>query len=282
VRLLVTGASGMLGHDVCRAAAEHDVMALSHGQLDVTDREGVERAIARAGPKLDAVINCAAWTDVDLAEREVDSAFAANAVGAGNVARAAGAAGAWTIHLSTDYVFDGERAEPYLESDPPAPLSAYGRSKLAGERAVAEGAPDAHTIVRASWLFGAGGRCFPATILQLAAEREQISVVDDQVGCPTFSAHLAQALIELAQRAVSGIVHVAASAPCSWFEFAQAIVAESNLKCEVLPIATSEMPRPARRPAYSVLGSERPSEAPRLPPWREGLTEFLAAAVGTR
>jgi len=277
MRVLITGAAGMLGQDVRDAGAEHQVVALPRSELDITDPEAVAVAVRDGAP--DVVINCAAWTDVDGAERSFDEAALVNGRGAGHVAQAANGAGAWTIHISSDYVFDGVKREPYLESDHVAPLSAYGRSKLAGEQAVAEAAPERHTIVRSSWLFGAGGACFPTTILRLAAERDSLTVVDDQVGCPTFTGHLARALISIAERPALGVAHVAGGGHCSWFEFAVEIVARASLSCEVRPGSTAALARPALRPAYSVLGTERASEAPRLPDWRRGLAEFLALAV---
>jgi dTDP-4-dehydrorhamnose reductase len=280
MRILITGAGGMLGSDVCRAASASglEVVALDHAALDVADADAVESAVGHARPG--AVINCAAWTDVDGAETQLEAALAANRDGAGSVARAAAGIGAWTVHVSTDYVFDGTKAEPYVESDTVNPQSAYGRSKLQGELAVAEAAPDNHTIVRTAWLFGAGGRCFPKTILRLASEREELTVVDDQIGCPTFTAHLAAALVELVvgERLV-GVVHGAAAGQCSWFEFAQEIVRASGLACEVKPGKTADLDRAAPRPAYSVLRSERRG-APELPDWHAGLEEFMAASVG--
>jgi dTDP-4-dehydrorhamnose reductase len=272
MRILITGAGGMLGQDVGRAAVAggHEPITLPRAELDIGDAEAVSAAIAAAAP--DAVINCAAWTNVDGAETSEPAAHVVNGPGAGHLARAAATAGAWTIHVSSDYVFDGRKREPYLESDAVGPLSAYGRTKLAGERAVAEAAPDRHTVVRSAWLFGVGGNCFPKTIRRLAAERDQLSIVADQVGCPTFTAHLAPALIQLADARPAGILHVAADEQCSWFEFAEAIVAASGLDCDVRPITTAEYPVPATRPAYSVLRSER--GAPTLPSWRTGLAEF--------
>jgi dTDP-4-dehydrorhamnose reductase len=223
------------------------------------------------------VVNCAAWTDVDGAEAEFAAALAVNGAGAGQLARAAVASGAWVIHISSDYVFDGTKREPYLESDPTGPVSAYGRSKLAGELEVSGGAPDAHTIVRSSWLFGTGGPCFPKTILRLASERDELTVVDDQIGCPTFTGHLATALVELARDRQSGIVHVAGGGSCSWFEFAREIVARTGSDAEVRPVPTTDMPRPAPRPGFSVLRSER--GLPQLPDWREGLKQFLSERV---
>ena len=276
MRFVITGAAGMLGQDLAAAAkgAGHDVVAFARAELDIADGTAVTEAIRGAGA--DVVVNCAAWTDVDGAERDEDGALAVNGAGAGNVARAASAYGAWTIHLSSDYVFDGTKRSPYVESDAVRPLSSYGRSKLAGEREVAAEAPERHTIVRSSWLFGAGGPCFPATILRLAAERDELKVVDDQIGCPTFTGHLAHALVGLATRQSPplGILHVAGGGICSWYEFAREIVAVSGVSCEVRTCTTAEMPRPATRPAYSALRSER--DAPVLPDWRRGLAEYMA------
>jgi dTDP-4-dehydrorhamnose reductase len=274
MRILITGAGGMLGQDVRAAAlaAGNEPISLARGQLDVADADSVLRAVTEARP--DAVINCAAWTAVDAAEAHEPQATAVNGDGAGHVARAATSVGAWTIHVSSDYVFDGSKRSPYLESDPTGPLSAYGRSKLAGELAVASGAPDAHTIVRSSWLFGAGGPCFPKTMLRLAAERDELNVVDDQIGSPTFTGHLASALVGLAESRPPGTLHVAAADQCSWHEFAVATIASSDLDCEVHPIDTSQYPLPAVRPAFSVLRSER--DAPELPSWRDGLRNFIS------
>jgi dTDP-4-dehydrorhamnose reductase len=276
MKVLITGAAGMLGADVANEArrAGHDVAALARAELDITQQAAITAVIDRVRP--DVVVNCAAFTDVDGAESQWPSAEAVNGHSAGHLAAAARSAGAWIVHISSDYVFDGRKREPYVESDPVAPLSAYGRSKLAGETAVARAAPERHTIVRSSWLFGAGGPCFPKTIRRLAAEREQLTVVDDQVGCPTFTGHLASRLIDVYQRRVAGVVHVAAAGACSWFEFAQEIVRRSGLSCEVVPGTTEALARPAPRPAYSVLGTERPDVAPRLPDWQAGLDDFLS------
>jgi dTDP-4-dehydrorhamnose reductase len=284
MRILITGAAGMLGRDVATAVdvAGHDPVRLPRAELDIADPRAVAQALGDAAP--DAVVNCAAWTNVDGAEADYEGALAVNGPGAGNVARAAAAAGAWTIHVSSDYVFDGNKREPYIESDSVAPQSAYGRSKLAGERAVEEGAPGQHTIVRSSWLFGAGGHCFPKTILRLAGERDELTVVDDQVGCPTFTGHLAKALVELAargRRAPVGVLHVAGGGECSWFQFAREIVSGGDAAgCEVKPVTSAEFVRPAPRPAYSVLRSER--GAPVLPHWREGLDEYMAVTAQVR
>jgi len=265
----------MLGHDVRSAvqAAGGEAVALTRAELDIRDAAAVDAAVRAARP--DAVINCAAFTDVDGAEAREAEAQAVNADGAGNVAAAAAAAGAWTVHVSTDYVFDGRTERPYVESDPVGPLGAYGRSKLAGERAVWRAARERATIVRSSWLFGAHGRCFPRTIMRLAGERERLDVVCDQVGCPTYTGHLAPALVSLAQAEVPGVLHVTGSGSCSWHELAVAVVQAAGIDCEVRPIRTADYPTPAQRPAYSVLASER--GAPALAHWREGLSAFMAA-----
>ena len=279
MKLLITGAGGMLGTDVQTAAraADVEVVALTRAELDISDRDAVTAAIAAARPA--AVINCAAYTNVDGAESDPDGAAAVNAAGAGFVAAAAAAAGAWVVHVSTDYVFDGTKTAPYVESDPTAPRSVYGSTKLEGERSVALGAPDRHTIVRSSWLFGNAGPCFPATMLKLAQERDALSVVDDQVGCPTFTGHLAEVLVALAAGTrIPGVVHVAAAGECSWFEFAVEILRASGASGEVRPCSTDEFPRPARRPACSVLRSERPG-VPALPDWHSGLDAYLSARV---
>jgi dTDP-4-dehydrorhamnose reductase len=281
MRLLVTGAAGMLGVDVQAAAAVagHEVVALSRSQLDISDPEAANVAVADARP--DAVINCAAYTKVDLAESDPDGAAAVNATGAGHLAQAAAAAGAWLVHVSTDYVFDGTKRTPYLESDPTGPRSVYGSTKLLGERAVALAAPGSHTIVRSSWLFGTAGPCFPATMLRLAAEHDTLTVVDDQVGSPTFTGHLAPALVELATRTrPPGVLHLAAADQCSWYQFAVEIMRQTDTAVEVVPITTEDYPLPAQRPAYSVMRSERP-DAPLLPDWRHGLGDYLSARVAS-
>ena len=273
MRILVTGAGGMLGHDVHRAAlaAGHESVALARTDCDVTDAAATRTVMDAVRP--DVVVNCAAWTNVDGAETHADEAQLINGAGPGGLAAAAAARGAWTIHISSDYVFDGTKRDPYLESDPTGPLSAYGRTKLAGEQAVAA-ATDAHTVVRTSWLFGVHGRSFPATMLRLAAERDELTVVDDQVGCPTFTGHLGTALVRLAETPVAGVLHVAAAGQCSWCEFARAIVESSGAGTPVRAITTAEFPTPAPRPAYSVLRSQR--GAPDLPSWHDGLAAFLA------
>jgi dTDP-4-dehydrorhamnose reductase len=194
------------------------------------------------------------------------------------VAAAAARAGAFSVQVSTDYVFDGTATSPYVESSPTAPRSAYGRSKLAGERAVADHAPGAHAIVRTAWLFGAHGGNFVATMLRLARERDALTVVDDQLGCPTFSGHLAAALVTIAEERLGGLRHVAGAGACSWYDLAAATFAATGAGVEVTRGRTADLDRPAPRPAYSVLRSERP-DTPALPPWQDGLHAYLELGV---
>jgi dTDP-4-dehydrorhamnose reductase len=231
------------------------------------------------------VLNCAAWTDVDGAESHREQAHAVNADGAGNLARASTAAGVRLVHVSTDYVFDGEARRdrdgaprPYVESDPTGPRSAYGASKLAGEQQVLAASPR-HTVVRSSWLFGLGGRNFAETMLRLAGEREEVQVVTDQVGCPTWTGHLAPALLGLVEREVTGLVHLAGGGHVSWNGFAREIFRQAELACRVEEASSAQLARPAPRPAWSALESERDDVLP-LPPWQDGLAGYLAARAG--
>jgi dTDP-4-dehydrorhamnose reductase len=278
MRLLVIGSAGMLGRAVVRDASRlgHDVVGLTRADLDITDAVNVTRIVSAAEPQ--ALINCAAWTDVDGAEANESRALRVNGDGAGNLARAAASVGARMVHVSTDYVFDGSRREPWVESDAVGPLQAYGRTKLAGERQVAEVAE--HAIVRAAWLFGAGGANFVETMLRLAGERDEVSVVTDQAGRPTWTGHLAPALVELAERRGDvGVFHASGSGQCSWYEFALEILHRADTPCRVVPTTSDRFPRPARRPAYSVLGTER---APGivLPSWQDALAAYLDERSG--
>jgi dTDP-4-dehydrorhamnose reductase len=263
----------MLGRDVVAAAGDagHEALALARADLDITDAAAVRAAVLAARPA--AVINCAAWTDVDGAESAEEDATAVNGEGAGNVARAATEARALMVHISSDYVFDGTATEPYDEYAPTWPQSAYGRSKLAGEHAVHE-AGGRSAIVRASWLFGPHGKNFVDTMRRLGAERDEIAVVDDQVGCPTYTGHLAPALVRIAERGLTGVMHVAGGGRCSWFELAVATFAEAGIVCRVTPQRTADLGRPAPRPAFSALRSTR-DEVPALPHWRAGLRDHL-------
>jgi dTDP-4-dehydrorhamnose reductase len=273
VKILVTGADGMLGHDLVTAATEmrHQVVGLSHDDLDITDPARVERVITRERPG--AVINCAAWTDVDGAEENEREASVVNAQGAGFVADAANKVDAKVLYLSTDYVFDGTTG-PYGESDDPAPINAYGRTKLAGERATAL-VNGRSFIVRTSWLFGPHGGNFVETMLRLGEGGGPVVVVHDQVGCPTYTGHLAVGLLRLIDSASYGIHHMAGEGSCSWYEFALEIFRQAEVVTRVMASTSDMMERPAKRPANSVLVTRR-SGPILLPPWQRGLSDYLS------
>lgn len=269
----------MLGHRVCARARQlgHDVACLTRAELDITDAEACLLVLEELAPE--AVINCAAWTDVDGAESDRDGAMAVNAAGAGHLARAAAVVGAKVVHVSTDYVFNGTKREPWVESDPVDPQSVYGLTKLRGEEQVADATPR-HAIVRTAWVFGEGGANFVDTMLRLGAERDEVSVVTDQVGSPTWTGHLADALIEVAEREDFGVHHIAGQGDCSWNELALETFDQAGVSCRVLPTTSDAFKRPAPRPAYSVLGTER-RDPILLPPWQEGLAAHLAERTTT-
>ncbi len=285
MRILITGANGMLAHDVRRVAerAGHELVLVDLPELDITDAVAVDAFFARERPE--ASINCAAWTDVDAAESKREQAHAVNADGAGNLARAAAESGTSLLHISTDYVFDGTapldgagRPRPYVESDPVGPRSVYGSTKLDGERQVLA-ASRRHTVVRTAWLYGLEGPNFVATMLRLASERDAVQVVDDQIGSPTWSGHLAPAVLGLLEREVSGLVHLTGAGAVSWNGFAREIFRQAEVECRVEPASSEQLARPAPRPAYSVLESERDDVLP-MPPWQDGLAGYLAARAG--
>jgi dTDP-4-dehydrorhamnose reductase len=260
-RVLITGARGQLGHALEAAFSDDDVTALGREDWDVT----LPAPSSLAKP--DLVLHAAAWTDVDGAEADPQGATAVNVGGTANAA----ALGVPLVVFSTDYVFDGRKAEPYVESDGPNPLSAYGRSKLGAEATAGDA-----WIVRTSLLFGATGHNFLRTMLRLGRERSEVAVVDDQRGCPTFVGHLASTVRRLVdEERPRGIWHLAAAGDCTWADFAEAIFDEAGLDCRVRRITSEELARPARRPTSAVLRSERP-DAPLLPHWREGLDACLA------
>jgi dTDP-4-dehydrorhamnose reductase len=256
--VVVTGAGGQLGTALLEAFP--GARGLTRAEWDVSLPPPPDLG------EVDLVLHAAAWTNVDGAEDDPQSAAAVNVGGTQNVA----SLGAPLVYFSTDYVFDGVKRTPYVESDPPAPGSAYGRTKLHGEAAAGDGA----WIVRSSWLFGWTGTNFVRTMLRLGGERDEVAVVDDQRGCPTYVGHLAEAVRELVGLP-AGIWHVAAGGDCTWAEFAEAIFEEAGVDCRVRRISTAALGRPAQRPAYSVLRSERPG-APQLPHWRDGLRACLA------
>jgi dTDP-4-dehydrorhamnose reductase len=274
MKVLVTGAGGMLGRDVVLAAgnAGHDVVGFGHTELDVTDAGALARKFELERP--DVVINCAAWTDVDGAEEAEEAALGVNGTAAGLVASAAAEVGASVVYVSSDYVFDGAKGAPYVETDETAPLSAYGRTKLAGEEATAA-ANKRHFVVRSSWLFGIGGSNFVETMLRLAATQNEVLVVRDQVGSPTYTWHLAYGIVRLIEGVEFGIHHMAAGGACSWYDFAREIFDQAKVECRVLSATTDMLGRPAPRPAFSALESQR-EHAIELPSWRDGLAAYLA------
>ena len=283
MRWFVTGANGMLGQDLSTLLEEksQEVLRKTHKDLDVTDAGAVRKVIAESKP--DIIVNCAAYTKVDDAENEEDRATRVNATGAANLAAAADAIGALLVQISTDFVFSGTKRLPYEPDDPTAPLSAYGRSKLLGEEYAAGAAKS--LVIRTSWLFGVNGPNFVEAIRnQLRKGNRTLRVVSDQHGRPTYTPHLAAAIIELATRAASdptarGVVHYADEEACSWFDFSKAIVELEAPSHEVTvePVSTEEFPRPAPRPHYSVLSTARYVELTGLEPsrWRDGLTDYF-------
>jgi|LGVF01.1.fsa_nt_gb dTDP-4-dehydrorhamnose reductase len=295
-RLVVVGASGMLATMVQRLAlAKYEVTPLGRPSFDLTNATASMAALREIRPHV--IINCAAYTDVDGAETNETLANLVNEVGARNLAVAAKDIGATLVHVSTDYVFDGEKSTPYVESDPPNPRSAYGRSKLLGEEAIKTSGLEQYFIVRTSWLYGAGGKNFVETIIRLALEREELRIVADQVGTPTHTRDLAQAifnLIDLPQEpgegtqspdSPFGIYHFANDGACSWYEFACEIVAQLKktsalVKVErILPIGTADYPLPAPRPAYSVMSTGQYKEVTgaTVPTWQEALAHYIGS-----
>jgi len=264
-RILITGAGGQLGRALQQEFVADDLVALTHTDWDVADPPS--NSLLQGG--FDLVLHAAAWTDVDGAEADPQGAAAVNVAGTASVA----SLGAPLVAFSTDYVFDGRKREPYVESDGVNPVSAYGRTKLHGEAVAGSDA----WIVRSSWLFGATGHNFVRTMLRLGAERDEVAVVDDQRGCPTYVGHLAHAVRELVDAdRPRGVWHLAAEGDCTWADFAEAVFAEAGVDCRVRRVSTEELGRSAPRPAYAVLRSER-ADAPALPHWRDGLRECLAA-----
>jgi dTDP-4-dehydrorhamnose reductase len=277
MRCLVLGGTGMLGSAVVAEARSRgwDTLGLSHSQADLTRRDSLLGWAESFRPEV--VVNCAAYTKVDAAETDRERAFAVNGEGVANAAALASQAGARLVHVSTDYVFDGEARTPYREDAPTAPLSVYGESKLEGERRALESGRS--LVVRTSWLFGPGGHNFVATMVGLIeAGRLPLQVVTDQVGCPTSTPSLARALLDLAAREASGIVHYQDREPVSWYAFAVEIARLWSGAVEVIPVTSAKFPRPARRPAYSVLdvGRFETIAGRRVEPWERGLVETLA------
>ena len=282
MRYLITGASGMLGRDLQAALAGRAVTALGRADLDVTDAAAVAAAVRGH----DVVLNCAAYTKVDDAETHEAEAYAANATGPANLATACADLGARLVTISTDYVFDGRATTPYAEDLPRDPINAYGRTKAAGEELALEAHPEGTYVVRTAWLYGEHGPNFARTMLQLAASRDTWSVVDDQLGQPTWTADLAAQLVAMLDAdAPAGIYHGTNSGEATWFEFARAVLEDSGLDPErITPTDSSAFVRPAPRPSYSVLGHDAWAAAGLAPmrPWREALADAIATgAVST-
>jgi len=275
-RILITGANGMLATDIIdtlRSAGATHLTLTDRDDLDILDADAVTRAVALA----DLVVNCAAYTAVDAAEENEDLAFAINATGPANLAAACAASGSHLVHISTDYVFAGDATEPYAEDAPMAPASAYGRTKAAGETAVRDSAADA-IIVRTAYLYGRGGPCFPKTIAKAGKARGALSVVDDQIGQPTWTRDVAGFVVRLIEAdAPAGTYHATSSGQCSWFDFAREIVASAGLGDIVTPTDSGAYAAKAPRPAWSVLGHEASESLgiEGLGDWRE---RWLAAA----
>ena len=278
MRIAVTGAGGMLGQDlVAVLQAKHDVLSLDHAACDISDEAAVRRVLCDSRPKL--VVNCAAYADVDGCERGPERAFAVNAHGAGHVARAAEQVGARVFYISTDYVFNGEKREPYQEDDPTDPISIYGQSKLEGERQTfgSNGAGARHLVIRTSWLYGIHRPNFVEKVLADAQSQPKLEAVADQISCPTWTLHLARKIAELAETSACGVVHVVNTGQCTRQEMAQAIVERLPRPIAVGATYWAKLNLPARRPAYSVLGCRRLEQldlAP-LPDWRKALEEYL-------
>jgi dTDP-4-dehydrorhamnose reductase len=271
-RVLVTGGSGQLGREFALLLGD-EAAAPGRDELDVADERSVARAFAEHQPEL--VLHCAAWTDVDGAEADAEGARRVNEEGSRLVARAARAGGAALVGFSTDYVFAGDDPAGYDEDSPVAPRSVYGATKLAGERALRAEHPAAH-VVRTAWVFSPRGHNFLLTMLRLGAERDVLRVVDDQVGCPTATSHLARATLALVERCPPGTYHLAGGGSTSWHGFASAIMEDAGLPARVEAMPSSELQRAAPRPACSILRTVH-ADAPRLPHWREGLRDCLAA-----
>ena len=255
MKILITGSNGMLGHDLSRVLKlKHELILTTSETLDITDENQVMDVITDEKP--DIVINSAAYTDVDGCEQNQDLAFSVNGVGPKNLAKACNKVGCTLVHVSTDYVFNGVNDRPWVEDDKTGPISVYGESKLKGEEGIIE-TFDKYFIIRTAWLYGVNGGNFPKTMLELAKNNSQITVVYDEVGCPTYTLDLAEAIEQLIETDYYGIYHITNSDICSWCEFARYIFKIANVDVEVIPVTASQFNRPAPRPCYSVLKNKK-------------------------
>jgi dTDP-4-dehydrorhamnose reductase len=274
--IVVVGADGQLGSDFVRLLAPTvEIVPLTLADLDVTDRDGVKQALVSASP--DVVLNCAGYTAVDKAESDPNTAYRVNVLGARNVAQEARRMGARVVYFSTDYVFDGAASEPYVEDAPTGPLSVYGTTKLLGEQATREANPD-HLVLRLAWLYGPTGHNFVRTVLRLAREKDQLRIVDDQAGSPTFTEDVVRQVLALIEDGASGTYHCVNTGRATWYEFARSIVRACGLDIPVVPIRTVDYPTPARRPAFSVL-ADRNLDLEGLNvmrPWQEALDDCMS------
>jgi dTDP-4-dehydrorhamnose reductase len=278
MRVTLFGASGLLGQALMREWGEDVITGLSSRDADIRDVSRVRQIVRETNPEW--IVLSAAYTDVDGCESNADLAFAVNRDGAVNVARAANEAGARLLFLSSDYVFDGKKSTPYDTGDPRNPQSVYGRTKAEAEIKLLALMPDC-CIVRTSWLFGIGGKCFPDTILKLAANRPALDVVNDQRGSPTYVVDLARVIVSLCRQRANGIVHATNSGDCTWFEFAQQIVKSAGLLTTVRPASSAQMARPAPRPAYSVLSpASLTALGIEMPSWQSALRRYLEQRSG--
>lgn len=273
MRVTIFGASGLLGKALMHEWSGDAVTGLSSRDADIRDAPRVQQVVRETRPEW--IVLAAAYTDVDGCESNPELAFAVNRDGAVNVAAAAKSGGTGLVFLSSDYVFDGKKTTPYETGDARNPQSVYGRTKAEAEIRLLELMPEC-CIVRTSWLFGTGGKCFPDTILKLAASRPALDIVNDQRGCPTYAGDLARAIIQLCRKNATGILHVTNEGDCTWFEFAEEIVRSAGLTTTVRPVSSEQMARPAPRPAYSVLSPARlPAFGIEMPSWRDGLRRYL-------
>jgi dTDP-4-dehydrorhamnose reductase len=273
MKVLILGGTGLLGKALVREWRDDEVVALGSRDLDIRDAAKTHEIIGEARP--DWIVLAAAYTDVDGCESHPDLAVAVNRDGAANVAEVAKEIRAKLIFLSSDYVFDGKKASPYEVDDKHNPQGVYGNSKAQAEVKLLEILPDC-CIARTSWVFGVGGKCFPDTILRLAANRPALDVVNDQRGCPTYTVDLARAIIQLCRKSASGLVHVTNAGDCTWFQFAQEIIVEAGLTTEVRPVSSEQMARPAPRPAYSVLSATSLHQyGIEMPGWKDALRRYL-------
>lgn len=275
MKTTILGSTGLLGKTLMRAWSGDEVSGLGSRDADIRDARKMREVVKTTRP--DWIVLAAAYTDVDGCESNQDLAFAVNRDGAVNVAHAAKEAGARLLFLSSDYVFDGRKTSPYETDDRRNPQSVYGRSKAEAELRLLDAMPGC-CIARTSWLFGTGGKCFPDSILKLAATRPALDVVNDQRGCPTYAADLAEAIIQLCRANASGIVHATNSGDCTWFEFAREVVHGGGLQTEVRPVNSAQMARPAPRPAYSVLSPKSlQGFGITTPTWQDALRRYLQA-----